>query len=93
MVARFGIAVALTVSDFKRDDDAQLACSRRLCSSFFFSSELPISVPRDMKNYLASWRLSADTGANARRSKVIDGPNRDDHLALCGSCRRRERKM
>jgi hypothetical protein len=38
---------------------------------FFFSSELPISVPRSMKNCLPSWRHSADTGANARRSKVI----------------------
>jgi hypothetical protein len=36
---------------------------------FFFSSELSISVPREMKNYLASWRLSADTGANAREKQ------------------------
>jgi hypothetical protein len=40
---------------------------------FFFSSVLPISVPRNMKNRLPSWRHSADSGANARRSKVIGG--------------------
>jgi hypothetical protein len=28
---------------------------------------------RTMKDRLASWRLSADTGANARRRKVIAG--------------------
>jgi hypothetical protein len=28
---------------------------------------------RKMKNYLPSWRHSADTAANARRSKVIGG--------------------
>jgi hypothetical protein len=28
---------------------------------------------RMMKDHLRSWRLSADTGANARRSKVIGG--------------------
>jgi hypothetical protein len=35
---------------------------------------------RSMKNCLPSWRLSADTGANAGRSKVIDGRNRDADL-------------
>ncbi len=43
---------------------------------FFISSPTihPSSeMMRDMKIHLASWRHSADTGANACRSKVIDG--------------------
>jgi hypothetical protein len=35
------------------------------------------AVMRNMKNYLASWRHSAQTAANARSSKVIDGRIRD----------------
>jgi hypothetical protein len=33
---------------------------------------------RKMKNYLPSWRHSADTATNARRSKVIGGRFYDD---------------
>jgi len=44
---------------------------------------------REMKNYLPSWRHSADTGANARRSKVIDGRIYDLQSAMnrhiCGA--------
>jgi hypothetical protein len=50
---------------------------------FFFSSELPISVPRSMKDCLPSWRHSADTGANARRSKVIGRRIYDAKFAAC----------
>jgi len=35
-------------------------------------------VKRKMKDHLASWRLSADPGANARRRKVIGGRIYDD---------------
>src|ERR1700738_4608814 len=35
-------------------------------------------VKRKMKDRLASWRLSADPGANARRRKVIGGRIYDD---------------
>jgi hypothetical protein len=49
--------------------DAQPACSEP-----FFSPVVRIAGPvsalmREVKNYLASWRLSADTAANAREKQ------------------------
>jgi hypothetical protein len=41
------------------------------------SDQLGSDVVRKPEDHLRSWRLSADTGANARRSKVIAGPNYD----------------
>jgi hypothetical protein len=41
---------------------------------------------RKVKIYLASWRHSADTGANARRSKVIDGRIYVDRCFFVGLC-------
>jgi hypothetical protein len=35
--------------------------------------QLGSDVVRRMQDYLVSWRHSADTGANARGSKVIGG--------------------
>ena len=37
------------------------------------SDQLGSDTMRKMKDRLRSWRLSADTAANARGSKVIDG--------------------
>jgi hypothetical protein len=47
-----------------------------LSCQFFISAQaihLSSDVMRNVKIHLASWRHSADTGANARRSKVIGG--------------------
>jgi hypothetical protein len=41
------------------------------------------NVMREVKIHLASWHHSADTGANARRSKVIDGRIYDDSFFFC----------
>src|SRR6202795_2285866 len=49
---------------------------------------------RKMKDHLASWRLSADPGANARRRKVIGGRIYDDGRFLSTDHRGRPfRKM
>jgi hypothetical protein len=69
--------------------DAHDAAShfRPLLSCQFFISAQAIhpssDVMRNVKIYLASWRHSADTGANAYRSKVIGGRFYDVCFASC----------
>jgi hypothetical protein len=43
--------------------------SRQNCLTADACDHFRGDVMREMKNYLASWRLSADTGANAREKQ------------------------